>query len=176
VLDGNEQMRQKAQASPRRPAQPFAQDIKRRRLRAIARKRRAQTTIEDMHQLAASRGGKCLSGAYITDKTKLLWQCAKGHQWEARPTNIKQGKWCPRCAKLKQAETFRLGIEVMQQLAASRGGKCLSATYVNSLTKLSWQCAEGHQWEARPTNIKQGAWCPTCARLKRRKSRLKRRR
>ena len=24
--------------------------------------------------------------------------------------------------------------------------------------------AEGHRWEAKPTNIKSGSWCPVCAR------------
>ena len=46
----------------------------------------------------------------------------------------------------------------MQQYAFSRGGKCLSTEYINSKTKLKWQCKEGHIWEATPS----GYWCPTC--------------
>lgn len=161
----------KARSHPQKPVQPFVRDLRRRQ--GLAAQRRV--TIEEMQQLAASRGGRCLSATYVNMETKLLWQCAEGHQWEAKPHHIKDGIWCPMCARLKQAEMHRLSLEAMQQLAASRGGKCLSATYVNRLTKLLWQCAEGHQWEASPKNIKQGTWCPMCAQVKRRKSRLKRR-
>ena len=55
----------------------------------------------------------------------------------------------------------------MQTLAKRRGGQCLSPTYINSHTKLTWQCKNGHQWEVAPTTIKQGRWCPACAGLRR---------
>jgi hypothetical protein len=58
-------------------------------------------TIKDMQCIAAKRGGKCLSDKY-TSNTKLLWECAEGHQWEALPSNIKKGTWCPTCARLKR--------------------------------------------------------------------------
>lgn len=51
----------------------------------------------------------------------------------------------------------------MQQIARERGGKCLSDSYVNSMTKLLWECSEGHLWEARPGDVKNGkTWCPEC--------------
>ncbi len=54
-------------------------------------------------------------------------------------------------------------IEEMQEIAMERDGKCLSDTYVNAHRKLLWQCAEGHQWEAPPYNVKIGSWCLVCA-------------
>ena len=59
--------------------------------------------------------------------------------------------------------TEKLTIKEMQELAKSRGGKCLSTEYINALTKLKWQCEEGHTWEAKPHDIKSGHWCPYCA-------------
>lgn len=50
----------------------------------------------------------------------------------------------------------------MRYIAESHGGGCLSDVYVNNYTKLTWQCKEGHQWEAIPRNIKRGGWCPVC--------------
>ena len=47
-----------------------------------------------------------------------------------------------------------LSMEEMQQIAESRGGKCLSTKYVNAKTPLIWQCIEGHTWEAQPDNVK----------------------
>ena len=66
-------------------------------------------TIENMQALAAKRGGRCLSEIYINNQTKLLWECSKGHKWEARPDKIQQGRWCPTCSGNK-----RLTIEDMQ--------------------------------------------------------------
>ena len=87
-------------------------------------------TIQEMQKLATTKGGKCLSDTYVNDRTKLLWQCKKGHQWKATPSNIKQGKWCPRCAGHGKT------IKDMHKLAKWRGGRCLSNTYLGADTKL----------------------------------------
>jgi predicted Zn-ribbon and HTH transcriptional regulator len=113
-------------------------------------------TIEQMHNMAAQRGGKCLSKTYLNAHANLTWQCKDGHQWQAAPGNITRGNWCPRCRENT--------IEDMQALASSRGGKCLSKTYLKKPSKLTWQCKEGHQWDATPNNIQKGSWCPRCAR------------
>ncbi|MFQ5687484.1 MAG: hypothetical protein ACE5GV_12585 [Candidatus Scalindua sp.] len=120
-------------------------------------------TIEEMRGIAKKRDGKCLSDLYVNTHTKLLWECAEGHQWKAVPTSIKSGKWCPKCAVKDRTEKSRGTIEEIQKVTEERGGKCLSDTYVNSQTKLLWECAEGHKWEAIPNSIKRGSWCPHCA-------------
>ncbi len=56
-------------------------------------------------------------------------------------------------------------IEDMQKAAAFRGGKCLSETMTQGdwNTRLRWQCAEGHVFEASPKLILLGGhWCPDC--------------
>lgn len=120
----------------------------------------SKLTIELMQQIAHDRGGECLSGAYVNAHTKLLWRCAEGHEWEARPHNIKNSdSWCPICAGHE-----KLTIELMQQIAQERGGECLSEEYSSNKTKLRWRCAEGHEWKAKPCNIKnRKGWCPACA-------------
>jgi hypothetical protein len=119
---------------------------------------RMKGTLEEMQLIAAQRGGKCLSTRYVNSYTKLEWECAKGHRWKQVPANVTHGDWCRLC-------TWNKGtIEQMQALAAQRVGKCLSASYTNARTHLSWQCAKGHQWKATPSSIKQGSWCPHCQR------------
>ena len=113
--------------------------------------------LDDMRTIAARHGGKCLSDAYLGGKTKLLWQCAEGHQWEAIPNNVKTGYWCPHCAGNARGQ-----IHEMAAIARKRGGECLSDTYINSHTPLFWRCADEHQWQASPNNIKSGKWCPYC--------------
>ncbi|PKP58873.1 MAG: hypothetical protein CVT88_06570 [Candidatus Altiarchaeales archaeon HGW-Altiarchaeales-1] len=92
-------------------------------------------TIEDMQKLAESKRGKCLSTEYVNALTKLKWMCKEGHTWEAIPKCIKSGHWCPYCAG-----NAKLTIEDMQELAKNNGGKCLSTEYINTRTKLKWQC------------------------------------
>ncbi|WP_286230583.1 zinc-ribbon domain-containing protein [Neobacillus mesonae] len=114
-------------------------------------------TIEDMKEFAATKDGKCLSNKYFNNNTHLLWECQKGHQWKATPSNILRGKWCPACNKKP-----RLTIDHFSEIAKKMGGKCLSPRYLNQKAKLTFECQHGHQWEALPTNIQQGKWCPTC--------------
>ena len=85
--------------------------------------------IEEMHNFVSERGGKCLSTEYIHSTTKLKWECAEGHTWEARPNSVKSGNWCRLCSNVK----ISLTIEEMQKIAAERGGKCLSPEYILSL-------------------------------------------
>jgi hypothetical protein len=115
-----------------------------------------------MKRLARRRGGECLSTDYVNATTKLQWRCRDGHEWEATPGSIVQGSWCWVCGHVTSS-TAPLTIEDMQATAAARGGLCLSATYVNTQTPLLWQCALGHTWKARPSNVRTKSWCPTCA-------------
>ncbi len=116
-------------------------------------------TIEDMRAWAKQKGGLCLSREYVNSSTPLQWQCKEGHKWRVAPNNILlQKSWCRRCAGLE-----RKTLKDMQQIAAKRGGACLSTEYKNVGTKLTWQCADGHIWEAKPNTItSQNSWCPQC--------------
>ncbi len=60
----------------------------------------SEFTIEDMQQVAAFRGGKCLSTQMVKGDwdTPLQWQCAQGHVFTATPRLILLGgHWCPDC-------------------------------------------------------------------------------
>ena len=128
-------------------------------------------SLDDMHELAASRGGRCLSRVYVNNDTPLEWCCAKGHRWYATPNSIRpysektRGSWCPVCAD----EDRKLTIDVMREIARERGGECVSKEYVSSRSPLQWRCAEGHVWWARPNHVKpygpqkRGSWCPECS-------------
>lgn len=125
-------------------------------------------TIEEMQRIANKKGGECLSTEYINARAKLKWRCSEGHEWENTSDHVKnRGQWCPICARKTRSDKRKLSIEMMEEIAEGHGGKCLSNEYVNNLTKLKWECREGHRWEATSKNIKnRGHWCPICARKK----------
>ena len=119
--------------------------------------------IKILNKIVKSKGGKCLSTDYNEDK-KMLFQCNYGHQWESLPNSIIYAKsWCPYCS----GHTLINPLEELQQIAITKGGKCLSIEYINSQTKMKFECNESHQWEATPNHIKSGQWCPICAKKKR---------
>jgi hypothetical protein len=112
-----------------------------------------------LQAIATLRGGTCLASDYtnmVGQRYRL--RCARGHEWETELTALFKGFWCATCTHLSR----RHSIEDMQLLAGKRGGRCLSADYVNSHTRLEWQCVAGHQWPATPANIGRGKWCPKC--------------
>jgi hypothetical protein len=127
----------------------------------IARATRDPNGLARMKEVAVQRGGVFLSDAYTSVNDRYRWRCAKGHEWETTPSDVLKGTWCPKCAKVARRDT----LETMRQIAAERGGQCLSDAYVHQHAKLLWRCAKGHEWWARPGNVKNGrSWCPTCSR------------
>ncbi len=114
--------------------------------------------IEEMVRIAKERGGYCLSKKYVNTRTKLEWECKNGHKWWSTPKSIRRGHWCSECYG-----NTPLDLKQMQELAKKRGGKCLSQEYVNSSTKMEWECADGHRWWQTPNAIKSSNyWCPYC--------------
>lgn len=118
--------------------------------------------LTEMRRIAKDRGGKCLSEACLNAKRHLEWRCGEGHVWWAAPDKIRTGEWCPVCAGCG-----RLSIELMQQLAAAFGGKCLDQEYQNVRSVLNWRYQEGHRWQASAASIITGSWCPYCSRTAR---------
>lgn len=115
-------------------------------------------TIVDMEELAAAHGGKCLSTDYVNSKTKLIWQCDAGHEpFSMRPNNVQQGQWCPECGGVK-----KLTLEDLNKLAANHGGRCLSKTFKNNRSIVTWECELGHRFKRSPNNVQQGQWCGKC--------------
>jgi len=57
----------------------------------------------------------------------------------------------------------KLTLDEIRADAARRGGKLVTETYVDSLTLMDWECAQGHRWRAVAHSIRQGHWCKRCA-------------
>lgn len=64
-----------------------------------------------MQKIAEARNGECLSTQYKNAHTKIRWKCSIGHEWDALPCNISQGKWCPYCKSGKNEERCRFILE-----------------------------------------------------------------
>jgi hypothetical protein len=119
--------------------------------------------------LARKKGGECLSRLYHNAKTHLIWQCSKGHRWKAVIGSIKfSGSWCPRCSSLKLHNKLRARRQAsanfkLRQIAKSKGGSWIGGEFKGESHKLTWRCANGHEWKASPGTIRTGRWCPQCS-------------
>lgn len=122
---------------------------------------RKMYSIEELHELARKNGGYCLSNIYLGIQVHHKWQCGDcGHIWSTQPIIIMhQNSWCPKCRKHCHS------IEDAQNLAASKGGRCLSPAdaYKNWKSVLEWECLFGHIWTTSYSNVcHNGTWCRVC--------------
>jgi hypothetical protein len=129
----------------------------------------ARLSIQAAHELAAKNGGKCLSSSYQNAKSHLLWQCGKGHKWKAIMGSIKfSDSWCPQCSHVESQDKLRAqrltsaNVE-LHQIAKSKGGAWVAGEFRGENYKLTWRCANGHEWKTKPGTIRAGRWCPECS-------------
>ncbi len=133
--------------------------------------RNRKLELSELRKIARRRRGRLVSRHYVNNQTHLLWRCQEGHVWKARPAQVKDGPyrsgtWCPKCSRKARRGRPRpvLTLEDMQEIGRQRGGECLSDLYINCQTKLKWRCRQGHEWMAKPEEVKRGSWCPPCSR------------
>jgi hypothetical protein len=53
--------------------------------------------------------------------------------------------------------------ERLKAVAQERGGRLISAGYVDAATPLRWECAFGHRWDVVADAVTR-QWCEECAR------------
>lgn len=93
--------------------------------------------------------------SYINSKTPITHTCSLGHEWKAAPSNILAGWGCPKCSGKHQYTS--------EEYKDKSPFKVLE-DYVRSDYPILHECAEGHQWKVRPSDIiNHNRGCPVCA-------------
>lgn len=115
--------------------------------------------IQFLRDLAKTKNGKCLSNTYMDRKTEYLWKCSNNHEFNMKIHSIQKGAWCPTCKHNKYYED-------LVAAAKAKNGFLLTKEYLGATKKHRWKCAQGHEWEAKATKIKNdGSWCPECPKV-----------
>jgi len=110
-----------------------------------------------VNERIASRGIR-LIGDYVDTQTKTTFECREGHQWDSAPSSVmRMERGCPHCSG-----RATLSKDVVNKRIASRGIR-LIGDYVDTQTKTTFECREGHQWSTRPNNVMSGRGCPQCS-------------
>ena len=103
-------------------------------------------------------GYRCLSDKYKNVLSKLDVRCPKGHTFKMSFSVFKRGHRCPKCMG-NQRKT----INEIIQIAQSRGEKCLSKSYKNSIEKLLFECQFGHKFKMSWAHYSKGHSCKLCS-------------
>lgn len=87
------------------------------------------------------------------------------HEWGAQPNNLKMGKGCPTCAKIKIGNANRLtNAEHVADIAKINPNVEILGEIINSTTKVLTRCKIcGYEWNVTPHSLKNGNGCPECA-------------
>jgi len=95
--------------------------------------------------------------------TKKSWKCPMGHIYDATVNNRCQGKDCSVCAGKIVLIGFNDLRTTHPEIAAEADGWDPKTVTAGSNKKVSWKCANGHQWFALVTSRSLGTGCPSCA-------------
>lgn len=129
---------------------------------------RTRSTLKDLQDAAAKRGGVCLSTKYTLITDKYEWMCKEGHRWFAQGTSVKNANtWCPKCAGfsngIKVLKTCKYNIDTLIKVASFYRGTCLTQEYKGLNSEHSFECIKGHVWSTTAKNVLYYKnWCPVC--------------
>ena len=113
-----------------------------------------------VNDVIVGHGGVWLSGEYETYLSRITIKCQDGHVWETTPNCIKAWKWCPACVGKSRDKDYH--TKELLRIIGEKGGRLLSDSYTDSETKVTVECASGHQWQTAPRVLKRESWCPRC--------------
>lgn len=92
------------------------------------------------------------------------WICIKGHVWQTPIYSRTAGNNCSICANMKVLSGYNDLFTTHPELANQANGWDPKLIIAGSHKNLSWRCANGHIWEARPnTRVSMGSECPVCS-------------
>lgn len=102
---------------------------------------------------------------------KVLWECDKGHEWEAlvySRTSTKRATNCPMCSRKRvipgETDLGTLNPSVALEWHTALNGD-LTPNMVTAFSnkKVWWLCIKNHKWLAAVNNRHQGKGCPDCS-------------
>jgi hypothetical protein len=98
-------------------------------------------------------------------KQKLLWKCAKGHEWKAVVgSRTFQNTGCPVCSNQKTISGVNDMASTHPHLAREAHGWDPTEINAGNNRQFEWKCKLGHIWRTSPNKRKvENTGCPFCA-------------
>jgi len=109
------------------------------------------------------------SDVFPYSKTKVWWQCKKGHEYFMAIDSMVSGAKCP-CCTLRQAVPGETDLatthpDVAKLWHPTKNGDLTPLLVTErSAEKVWWQCEKGHEWEERiNVRVSRKSSCPYCS-------------
>ena len=99
---------------------------------------------------------------------KVWWKCKKGHEWKQTVWKRTKGYSCPVCSNQKVLvgynDLMTTNPELLEKWNYKKNGE-LKPNMITSGSnkKVWWKCEKEHEWEATPSDVKNGRQCPICS-------------
>ena len=99
---------------------------------------------------------------------KVWWKCSKGHEWQARIADRRNGNGCPYCSgryTIKGENDLQtVNPSLTKEWYYEKNTDLTPADVLpNSNKKVWWKCSKGHEWQAIINARSNGRGCPYCA-------------
>ena len=127
-------------------------------------------SLNDLHNYAKLKEGKCHSKKYYRSDTVYLWECKFGHKWSAMWNNINRGRWCNKC----HHKNLSFDFSIIKKKVESFGGQLITkeGEYVNNKSPLKYTCSRRHEVISDWSRLQQAKkntkgnierWCTACS-------------
>ena len=115
-------------------------------------------TLEFVRSSFEKEGYRLLVRTPIDCSSKLNYICPKGHKHHTKWSYWQNEHRCPYCDGQGKPD-----IKYIRLFFESEGYELLSNEYINDADKLWYKCPNGHIYDMRWGNFRNGKRCPTCA-------------
>lgn len=127
------------------------------------------TVLPDIAHLWSQKNTLDPSNLTAKSNKRALWECEKGHEWEATVQSISDGRRCPYCANKRVLLGYNDLFTVHPNLRdewdfeknAEEGINPEEYSY-GSKQVAWWKCEKGHSWSSMITEVRRGIGCPYC--------------
>jgi hypothetical protein len=123
---------------------------------------------QELAKLAQSRGGRLLSGKYVSSELKLEWKCSNpDHKsWFQKASVIKKGSWCNECGVEITGQKNRTSTSSLKDICSAHLGELIQESK-DSQGSLTYDvvCVNGHEFQKTAALLKKGSWCSKCSKL-----------
>lgn len=124
-----------------------------------------KTHEEYVEEVAVINSNIKVIGRYVNAKTSILHKCLiHDVEWMASPTNILNGKGCPKCANEKRHKAMsRTHEEYIREVEKINQDIIVLGVYINARMPILHKCKiDGYEWMTSPDHILNGRGCPKC--------------
>jgi len=131
---------------------------------ARCRSNSEKLTIESVQELARSKGYKLITKEYDTARTKMEFECAKGHRFKVATYVFKKMKFCPICFKENRPRNLNShDPEFVRKWFSDKGYELLEDHYFSCEESLRVRCPKKHEFRVRFGNVyHNNLSCPIC--------------